>query len=122
MKNSVVVGLFPLDKTNICMYFIKGPCRHQGEWNHLSTVVFKHFGKTCFHPQSVALRLMTRWQVREDDQWTALPDNEMIEKDYCDPKKTCRYSSKCYSLRFCVLLFLILIGRVTLYWESENLT
>lgn len=60
-------GLFPLDKTNICMYFIKGQCRHQGEWNHLSTVVVKHFGKTCFHPQSVALRLMTR--CRTDGRW-----------------------------------------------------
>jgi len=33
-----------------------------------------------------------RWQVLLDDQWTALPDNETIEKDYCDPKNTYRYS------------------------------
>lgn len=23
--------LFPLDKTEICMYFIKGHCKHEGE-------------------------------------------------------------------------------------------
>ncbi|KAM7366948.1 hypothetical protein PAMP_014880 [Pampus punctatissimus] len=32
-----------------------------------------------------------RWEVREDDQWTTLPENEAIEKDYCEPKNT--YSS-----------------------------
>lgn len=26
-----------------------------------------------------------------DDQWTAMPENESIEKDYCDPKNTIRY-------------------------------
>lgn len=32
-----------------------------------------------------------RWEMRQDDQWTAMPDNERIERDYCDPKITHRY-------------------------------
>lgn len=32
-----------------------------------------------------------RWEVKEGDQWTAMPDNETVEKDYCDPKNTYRY-------------------------------
>lgn len=32
------------------------------------------------------------WQVRVNDQWTAMPNNEGVEKDYCDPVKTYRYS------------------------------
>lgn len=30
------------------------------------------------------------WQVLLGDSWTALPQNETIEKDYCDPKNTHR--------------------------------
>lgn len=33
-----------------------------------------------------------RWQVQEGDRWNALPDNETIEKEYCDPSNTYRYS------------------------------
>lgn len=33
-----------------------------------------------------------RWEVKEGDQWMTLPDNEIIEKDYCDPKNINRYS------------------------------
>ncbi|KAM4615599.1 protein mono-ADP-ribosyltransferase PARP12-like [Polymixia lowei] len=54
----------------ICMYFIKGHCIH---------------GDRCF---KVHHNLPYRWEVREGQQWTALPGNEEIEKDYCDPKKT----------------------------------
>lgn len=32
------------------------------------------------------------WQARVNDQWTAMPNNEAVEKDYCDPVKTYRYS------------------------------
>lgn len=34
-----------------------------------------------------------RWQVQEGGQWKALPDNETIEKEYCDPSNTYRYSA-----------------------------
>ncbi|XP_071371285.1 protein mono-ADP-ribosyltransferase PARP12-like isoform X1 [Centroberyx affinis] len=65
---------FAKDKTEICLYFIKGHCIH---------------GERCFKAHE---KLPYRWQVRQGQQWTALPDNEEIEKDYCDPKKT--YSSR----------------------------
>lgn len=32
-----------------------------------------------------------RWQVKEDDGWKAMPANEAIEKDYCDPQNPYRY-------------------------------
>ncbi|XP_071371281.1 protein mono-ADP-ribosyltransferase PARP12-like [Centroberyx affinis] len=64
---------FAKDKTEICLYFIKGHCKH---------------GERCL---KVHEKLPYRWQVRQGQQWTALPDNEEIEKDYCDPEKT--YSS-----------------------------
>ncbi|KAG5267424.1 hypothetical protein AALO_G00221590, partial [Alosa alosa] len=28
------------------------------------------------------------WQIWNDDQWSSLPDNEEIERDYCNPAKT----------------------------------
>ncbi|XP_040886394.1 protein mono-ADP-ribosyltransferase PARP12 [Toxotes jaculatrix] len=61
------------DKTEICMYFIKGSCKHEDK---------------CFKAHD---KMPYRWQVKQGDQWNALPDNETIEKDYCDPKNT--YSS-----------------------------
>ncbi|KAM4711720.1 protein mono-ADP-ribosyltransferase PARP12-like [Anableps anableps] len=61
------------DKTEICMYFIKGYCKH---------------GDNCFKAHD---KMPYRWQVREGDRWNALPDNETIEKEYCDPSNT--YSS-----------------------------
>ncbi|KAL6117010.1 uncharacterized protein ACO6RY_14884 [Pungitius sinensis] len=59
------------DKTEICLYFVKGRCIHDDE--------------RCF---KVHVKMPYKWEVREDDRWTALPDNEAIEKDYCDPEKT----------------------------------
>lgn len=47
------------------------------------------FSDRCFKAHD---KMPYRWEVREDDKWTALPDNETIEKDYCDPKNTYRYS------------------------------
>uniref|UniRef100_UPI003AABFE8B protein mono-ADP-ribosyltransferase PARP12-like n=1 Tax=Centroberyx gerrardi TaxID=166262 RepID=UPI003AABFE8B len=68
--------LFPLDKTEICLYFINGICMH---------------GERCFKAHE---KLPYRWQVRQGQQWTALPDNEEIEKDYCDPEKTYSHGSQ----------------------------
>ncbi|XP_061085087.1 protein mono-ADP-ribosyltransferase PARP12-like [Conger conger] len=56
------------EKTEICIYFVKqGSCR-QGDrcWREHSTMPYK-------------------WEVRNGDSWTALPDNEEIERDFCDP-------------------------------------
>ncbi|XP_041709402.1 protein mono-ADP-ribosyltransferase PARP12-like [Coregonus clupeaformis] len=58
------------NKTEICMYFIKGSCMH---------------GDKCFKAHST---MPYQWEVREGLNWTALQDNEVIEKDYCDPAKT----------------------------------
>ncbi|XP_078138058.1 protein mono-ADP-ribosyltransferase PARP12-like [Centroberyx gerrardi] len=76
-KNSAEVAK---DKTEICLYFIKGQCIH---------------GERCFKAHE---KLPYRWQVRQGQQWTALPDNEEIEKDYCDPAKT--YSSRSQTVCF----------------------
>uniref|UniRef100_A0A8C7XW56 Si:ch73-252i11.1 n=1 Tax=Oryzias sinensis TaxID=183150 RepID=A0A8C7XW56_9TELE len=63
------------DKTEICMYFIKGFCKHQ---------------EKCFKAHDV---MPYRWQILEGDQWTPLPSNEGIEKDYCDPQNSYSTSS-----------------------------
>uniref|UniRef100_A0A3B5L0X8 Uncharacterized protein n=1 Tax=Xiphophorus couchianus TaxID=32473 RepID=A0A3B5L0X8_9TELE len=60
-------------KTEICMYFIKGYCKHDDK---------------CFKAHD---KMPYRWQVQEGGQWNALPDNETIEKEYCDPSNS--YSS-----------------------------
>ncbi|XP_028426863.1 protein mono-ADP-ribosyltransferase PARP12-like [Perca flavescens] len=62
------------DKTEICMFFIKGHCMDEDR---------------CFKAHD---KMPYRWEVKEDEQWTALTDNVAIEKYYCDPKNTHRYS------------------------------
>lgn len=47
------------------------------------------FSDKCF---KVHEKMPYRWEVKEDSQWKTLPDNEAIEKDYCDPKNTYRCS------------------------------
>ncbi|XP_061085359.1 uncharacterized protein LOC133119013 isoform X2 [Conger conger] len=56
------------EKTEICIYFVKqGSCRQEDRcWREHSTMPYK-------------------WEVRNGDSWTALPDNEEIERDFCDP-------------------------------------
>ncbi|XP_026218431.1 WWE and TCCD_inducible_PARP_like domain-containing protein isoform X3 [Anabas testudineus] len=68
------------DKTEICMYFIKGHCKHEDK---------------CFKAHD---KMPYRWEVKEGDEWKAMVDNEAIEKDYCDPKNT--YSSGSSSVHF----------------------
>uniref|UniRef100_A0A667WTG9 Si:ch73-252i11.1 n=1 Tax=Myripristis murdjan TaxID=586833 RepID=A0A667WTG9_9TELE len=65
----VLFACVPSDKTEICLYFIKGHCKHD----------------KCFRAHN---KLPYRWELRQGQQWTALPDSEEIEKDYCVPKKT----------------------------------
>uniref|UniRef100_W5LGJ7 Si:ch73-252i11.1 n=1 Tax=Astyanax mexicanus TaxID=7994 RepID=W5LGJ7_ASTMX len=61
------------EKTEICMYFVKGSCKH---------------GDKCIREHS---KLPYKWQFKDGSAWAALPNNEGIEKDYCTPSKT--YSS-----------------------------
>ena len=49
---------------------------------------FSDVSEKCFKAHS---KLPYRWEVRDGRQWVALPNNEEIEKDYCDPKKTYEY-------------------------------
>ncbi|KAK7896316.1 hypothetical protein WMY93_021641 [Mugilogobius chulae] len=60
------------DKTEICMYFIKGHCKHEDR---------------CFKAHD---KMPYRWEIKQGGQWTRLTENETIEKDYCDPQKTYR--------------------------------
>ncbi|XP_039456889.1 protein mono-ADP-ribosyltransferase PARP12-like isoform X1 [Oreochromis aureus] len=68
------------DKTEICMYFIKSHCKHDDR---------------CFKAHD---KMPYRWQVQEGHQWTDLPDNETIERDYCDPSNS--YSSTSPAVHF----------------------
>ncbi|KAM3587496.1 uncharacterized protein V6R79_006982 [Siganus canaliculatus] len=57
------------DKTEICMYFIKGHCKWGDE--------------KCF---KVHNKMPYRWEIKRGGQWAAMPDNETIERDFCDPE------------------------------------
>ncbi|XP_041636818.1 protein mono-ADP-ribosyltransferase PARP12-like isoform X3 [Cheilinus undulatus] len=70
-----------MDKTEICMYFIKGHCKHGDD--------------RCY---KVHEKLPYRWEVNRDGEWTVLADNETIERDYCDPENT--YSSSSPPVHF----------------------
>uniref|UniRef100_A0A672LER8 Poly [ADP-ribose] polymerase 12-like n=1 Tax=Sinocyclocheilus grahami TaxID=75366 RepID=A0A672LER8_SINGR len=103
-------------KTEICMYFVKGHCKHGSCWKEHSTLPYK-------------------WEVKEGSEWKALPDNEAIEKDYCDAART--YSSGmnpvyfdtmtqgCYSVRRLSTVPSVLQPTFILttewiwYWEDE---
>ncbi|XP_035767434.1 protein mono-ADP-ribosyltransferase PARP12-like [Neolamprologus brichardi] len=73
------------DKTEICMYFIKGHCKHDDR---------------CFKAHD---KMPYRWQVQDGVQWTDLPDNETIERDYCDPSNS--YSSTSPAVHFDTMTF-----------------
>uniref|UniRef100_A0A3Q4N3Z7 Si:ch73-252i11.1 n=1 Tax=Neolamprologus brichardi TaxID=32507 RepID=A0A3Q4N3Z7_NEOBR len=77
--------LFLSDKTEICMYFIKGHCKHDDR---------------CFKAHD---KMPYRWQVQDGVQWTDLPDNETIERDYCDPSNS--YSSTSPAVHFDTMTF-----------------
>lgn len=55
------------DKTEICMYFIKGHCKHEDR---------------CFKAHD---KMPYRWELKQDGQWTHMAENEKIEQAYCDP-------------------------------------
>ncbi|XP_034019423.1 protein mono-ADP-ribosyltransferase PARP12 isoform X2 [Thalassophryne amazonica] len=58
------------DKTEICLFFVKGTCKYE---------------ERCYKAH---YKLPYRWELQEGDHWTALPNNESIEKDYCNPENT----------------------------------
>ncbi|KAG1932541.1 protein mono-ADP-ribosyltransferase PARP12 [Pimephales promelas] len=107
----------PIEKTEICMYFIKGFCKH---------------GDSCFKEHS---SLPYKWQVKEGSEWKALP-HEATEKDYCDPKSI--YSSGINQIYFDTMTqgphsvrrlstvssvvqpTFILTTEWLWYWEDEN--
>ncbi|XP_062850762.1 protein mono-ADP-ribosyltransferase PARP12 [Trichomycterus rosablanca] len=57
------------EKTELCMYFVKGFCKH---------------GEKCFKEHS---KVPYKWEVNTG-LWQSISDNEGIEKDYCNPAKT----------------------------------
>ncbi|KAI7792031.1 hypothetical protein IRJ41_020260, partial [Triplophysa rosa] len=58
------------EKTEICMYYIKGHCIH---------------GDSCRKEHS---SVPYQWQVTDGCEWKTLPDNEAVERDYCNPAKS----------------------------------
>ncbi|XP_061085361.1 protein mono-ADP-ribosyltransferase PARP12-like isoform X2 [Conger conger] len=59
------------EKTEICMYYIRGSCKHN---------------ERCWREHS---KLPYKWEVKVDFGWSALQDNEQLEEDFCDPSKEC---------------------------------
>ncbi|KAG9331245.1 hypothetical protein JZ751_019720 [Albula glossodonta] len=62
----------PGKKTEICMYFIKSSCKQ---------------GDKCWKEHC---KLPYKWEVKSGNGWSALPENENIERDFCDPSKDYR--------------------------------
>lgn len=59
------------EKREICMYFVKGSCKH---------------GDRCFREHT---KLPYKWEVKHGGSWVALSNNEIVEKDYCNPANIC---------------------------------
>ncbi|XP_029107526.1 protein mono-ADP-ribosyltransferase PARP12-like [Scleropages formosus] len=57
------------EMTEICLYFVKGSCRQ---------------GDKCWR---IHFNMPYKWEVKNGKGWSALPDNEGIERDYCNPAK-----------------------------------
>ncbi|TRY82709.1 hypothetical protein DNTS_018771, partial [Danionella cerebrum] len=68
------------EKTEICMFFIKGHCKN---------------GDSCWKEHCA---MPYQWEVKEGDEWKALTENEAIERDYCDPANinSCGLAPVCF--------------------------
>uniref|UniRef100_A0AAV2IY97 Uncharacterized protein n=1 Tax=Knipowitschia caucasica TaxID=637954 RepID=A0AAV2IY97_KNICA len=55
------------NKTEICMYFIKGHCKHEDR---------------CFKAHS---KMPYVWEMNKDGVWSPLEENERIEQSFCEP-------------------------------------
>uniref|UniRef100_A0A667WS67 C3H1-type domain-containing protein n=1 Tax=Myripristis murdjan TaxID=586833 RepID=A0A667WS67_9TELE len=73
-------GLNKRQTRGICLYFVKGHCK---------------YGEKCPRAHN---KLPYRWELRQGQQWNALPDSEEIERDYCNPEKT--YSNNFHPVYF----------------------
>ncbi|XP_058842381.1 protein mono-ADP-ribosyltransferase PARP12-like [Acipenser ruthenus] len=73
MKNSSSTAS-DQDKTEICIYFVRKDCKH---------------GARCFKAH---FDMPYKWEVWAGLSWSALPNNEKIEKEFCDPANTCSSS------------------------------
>uniref|UniRef100_A0A3B4BB05 Poly [ADP-ribose] polymerase n=1 Tax=Periophthalmus magnuspinnatus TaxID=409849 RepID=A0A3B4BB05_9GOBI len=65
-----------VSEKQICMFFIKGYCKNEG----------KGRGRVQFE-------MPYRWEITRGGQWTAMAENEAVEKDYCDPENNYSTSS-----------------------------
>ncbi|KAJ0015570.1 hypothetical protein NQD34_009190 [Periophthalmus magnuspinnatus] len=57
------------------MFFIKGYCKNEDR---------------CFKAHD---KMPYRWEITRGGQWTAMAENEAVEKDYCDPENNYSTSS-----------------------------
>ncbi|XP_055793420.1 mucin-2-like isoform X2 [Salvelinus fontinalis] len=56
-------------RNEICLFFVKGDCKQ---------------GEKCWR---VHFKMPYKWEVNIGQTWSALPENEVIERDFCDPSK-----------------------------------
>ncbi|XP_052316349.1 msx2-interacting protein-like isoform X2 [Oncorhynchus keta] len=56
-------------RNEICLFFVKGDCKQ---------------GEKCWR---VHFKMPYKWEVNDGQTWSALPANEEIERDFCDPSK-----------------------------------
>uniref|UniRef100_A0A4W5LQP6 Poly (ADP-ribose) polymerase family, member 12a n=1 Tax=Hucho hucho TaxID=62062 RepID=A0A4W5LQP6_9TELE len=68
------VGNNVSEQNEICLFFVKGDCKQ---------------GEKCWR---VHFKMPYKWEVKDGQTWSALPENEAIERDFCDPSKIHRYS------------------------------
>uniref|UniRef100_A0A8C4X846 Protein mono-ADP-ribosyltransferase PARP12-like n=1 Tax=Erpetoichthys calabaricus TaxID=27687 RepID=A0A8C4X846_ERPCA len=70
MKNGNIAST-DKGKTEICLFFVRKDCKH---------------GNKCFEAH---YRMPYQWQVWDGLCWLDLTDNEQIEKEFCNPARTC---------------------------------
>ncbi|XP_045061046.1 mucin-2-like [Coregonus clupeaformis] len=64
-------------RNEICLFFVKGDCKQ---------------GEKCWR---VHFNMPYKWEVKDGQTWSALPENEAIERDFCDPSKIHSDGSEC---------------------------
>uniref|UniRef100_A0A4W5LPU8 Uncharacterized protein n=1 Tax=Hucho hucho TaxID=62062 RepID=A0A4W5LPU8_9TELE len=64
-------------RNEICLFFVKGDCKQ---------------GEKCWR---VHFKMPYKWEVKDGQTWSALPENEAIERDFCDPSKIHSEGSDC---------------------------
>eukprot|EP00063_Salmo_salar_P034036 XP_014008871.1 PREDICTED: poly [ADP-ribose] polymerase 12-like [Salmo salar] len=64
-------------RNEICLFFVKGDCKQ---------------GEKCWR---VHFKMPYKWEVKDGQTWSALPENEVIERDFCDPSTIHSEGSDC---------------------------